>query len=458
MKILKIIFPVVFIFSLACSRPDESQVVKDIFNAALSDSTSYQTLHKLSKVYGHRLGGSEQSLKAVEYIKSVMSSYGFDTVYTQQCSVAHWERGEREIGKIFSKIYNGLSVNIRALGNSIATPIGGIKSGVIEVNSFEDLDSLGEKKIKGKIVFFNAHMNSGYSNPFQGYGEVVKYRFSGASVAAQYGALAVIVRSVTTSVDTFPHTGVMHYDELTNQIPAVTIATKHADILSESLKIDPNLAFYLRANCKTLADVVSYNVIGEIRGIVYPNEIITVGGHLDTWDITEGAHDDGAGCVQSIEVLRLLKKVGYQPKRTIRAVMFMDEEMNQRGARKYAELAKKNGEQHIFALEADMGAGKPLGFNIGADSIQFSQFQPFVKYFEPYSISHFQVGGGGADISFLHNLNPVLCLFITDPANYFNYHHCANDTFEQIEFSNLQNGSAAMATLVYLTDKFILSK
>jgi hypothetical protein len=265
-----------------------------------------------------------------------------------------------------------------------------------------------------------------------------------------------VVRSLTTSPDDFPHTGVMRYADSIPQIPAVAISTNGADLLSKELLDDPNLKFYFRTTCQTLADVTSFNVIGEIKGTEYPDEIIVVGGHLDAWDNGEGAHDDGAGCMQSIEVLRLFQKAGIKPKRTIRAVMFMDEEVAQRGGKEYAEMATLKNEKHYFALEADRGAFMPVGFGVSAPDERLEKILALQKYFEPYGINGFVKGGGGVDIGPLGKSGTPLSSYITDMQRYFDVHHSGNDTFEQVNFREFQMGSVAMASFIWLIDKYDL--
>ena len=387
-------------------------------------------------------------------MKGVMEKENFDAVYLQECTVAHWERGGKEVGVIKSLKLGETILSICALGNSVGTSINGLKAEVVEVKSFAELDKLGEKVVKGKIVFFNKAMNPDKVNSFAAYGEVVPFRFTGASVAARYGADAVVVRSVTTANDTFPHTGVMRYENTPRQIPAFAISTVHADILSKQLADDPKLNLFLKSDCKFLADAKSYNVIGEVRGVEFPNEIITVGGHIDTWDITEGAHDDGGGCVQAIAVWKIFHAIGYKPKRTLRVVLFMDEEMNQRGGKKYAEEARLKNKKHLFALESDGGCDRPLGFTFDTKEKYLTKFQGFRNLFEPYGVNVFVNEGSGVDIEFLKKQNAVLGGLAVDPAHYFDYHHSGYDTFEHVNKDYLNQGSAAMASLIYLVDKY----
>jgi hypothetical protein len=437
-----------------CSAKNDTEVIAEIYKTANGDTSTYHTLRILSKNYPNRLCGTPISIKAIEYMKEVMGNEKFDTVYLQECTVAHWDRGAKETGTIYSPKNGETKLAVCALGNSVGTSVYGINAEVIAVNSFEELEKLGAKVVKGKIVFFSRPMDPNKLNAFDAYGEVVGFRFSGASVAARYGAAAIIVRSVTTASDTFPHTGVMRYRDTPKQIPAFAIATKHADILSKQLAEDPKLKLYLKSDCKFLTDEKSFNVIGEVRGNEFPDEIITVGGHLDAWDITEGAHDDGGGCVQSIGVWHIFNKMGYHPKRTLRVVMFMDEEMNQRGGKKYAEEALLKGEKHLYAMESDGGCDKPLGFTFDTSEEYLTKFKSYKQLFEPYGIHVFVNEGSGVDIEPLKEQKVVLGELVVDPTHYFDYHHSGYDTFERINIDYLQQGSATMASLIYLVDKY----
>jgi hypothetical protein len=257
-------------------------------------------------------------------------------------------------------------------------------------------------------------------------------------------------------MDDFPHTGAMSYGDtpVNQRIPAAAISTNGAEYLSSLLKLQPNLLFYFKQNCKTFDDVQSYNVIGEITGSTKPNEYMVVGGHLDSWDLADGAHDDGAGCVQSMEVLRLFKKVGYRPNHTIRVVLFMNEENGLRGGKKYAEEAKRKNETHRFALESDAGGFTPRGFTFDTDAANFKKVQSWEGLFKPYLIHYFEKGYGGADIGPLKGNINVLAGLRPDSQRYFDYHHAANDTFDAVNKRELELGAATMASLVYLFDKY----
>ena len=435
---------------------DESKVIKSFFDEALTNRTAYENLRLLCKNHPGRITGSPEVEAAVDFTYHLLDSMDLDSVFRQPVQVPHWIRGGNEHASIRSGMFGNEQVPVIALGMSIATDEEGLSANVVELQNFNELELLGTEKIEGKIVFFNRPMDPTMINTFGAYGKAADQRTQGAAKAARYGAVGVVVRSLTTSRDDFPHTGVMRYDENVPKIPAVAISTNGADLLSKRLKTDPDLHFYFRTSCETLPEITSYNVIGEIRGAEYPDEIITIGGHLDAWEPGEGAHDDGAGCMQSVEVLRLFKELGIKPKRTIRAVMFMDEEVAQRGGKEYALQAKLNNEKHYFALEADRGAFMPRGFGISAPEERLEKILALQKYFEVYGITDFKEGGGGVDIGPLKEFGTPLASFIPEMQRYFDVHHSGNDTFEQVNFREFQMGSAAIASFIYLIDKYDL--
>jgi hypothetical protein len=299
-------------------------------------------------------------------------------------------------------------------------------------------------------------MQADLISTFEAYGGCVDQRYDGAKEAAKLGAVGTIVRSMNLRLDDLPHTGAMSYGNtpVNERIPSAAISTNDAERLSGILKIDPKVKFYFKQNCKQLKDVQSYNVIGQITGSQYPNEIIVVGGHLDSWDLGDGSHDDGAGCVQSMDVLRLLKETGVRPKRTIRVVLFMNEENGLRGGRKYAEIAKRKSEKHIFALESDSGGFTPRGFSFDGPDYKINQILNWKPLFEPYLVHYFKKGGSGADIGPLKNDELVLAGLRPDSQRYFDHHHAANDTFDAVNKRELELGAATMTALVYLIDKY----
>jgi carboxypeptidase Q len=430
---------------------EAEKVIRSVFDEALSDRTAYNHLEYICKNTKGRIPGSAAAAEAVEYTRQALINAGADSVWLQKVPVPHWERGFEQC-RVVSSMFGSEDLSITALGLSVGTTIDGIVSKVVEVHDFDELKKLGEKVIEGKIVFFNRPADNKLINSFSGYGGAVNQRTQGASEASKFGAVAVIVRSATQALDDFPHTGMTRYEEKDSKIPAVAVSTKDAELLSRWLTADPALNIHLTSTCRNFPDTWSYNVIGEIIGSQKPNEIITVGGHLDAWDIAEGAHDDAGGCMQAYEMIRIFKKLGIKPKRTVRAVMFMNEEMSGTGGRAYADEAKRKGELEYAALESDRGVTSPRGFGFDTEGARLERLQSLSSYFAPYNIRDFDRGGGGSDIGPLKALGALQIGYMPDTQRYFNYHHSANDTFEQVDFREFQMGSAAIASLIYLID------
>lgn len=438
------------------SQTDDEKQIRAIYDQALTNGKAYDWLNHLSNQIGGRLSGSVQAQQAVDYTKAQLDSLGLDRVWLQPVMVPKWVRGTPEFAYIETKPGLTTNVPICALGGSVATPDKGLKTNIVEVQGIEDLEKLGKDQIAGKIVFYNRPMEPKLISTFASYSGCVDQRYSGASEAGKYGAVGVIVRSVTLSLDDFPHTGSMSYGDtpVEDRIPAAAISTKGAELLSTTLKLNPNIKLYFKQSCKQLDDVESYNVIGEIKGSTHPNEIMVVGGHLDSWDLGDGSHDDGAGCVQSMDVLRLLKESGYKPKRTLRVVLFMNEENGLRGGNKYAEVALSKNEKHVFALESDSGGFTPRGFSFDCSEENLKQVRSWANLFKPYLIHVFVKGYSGADIGPLKNEDLVLAGLRPDSQRYFDHHHAENDTFEHVNKRELELGAATMASLVYLIDKY----
>ena len=459
MKYLFYFFVVTLSFSLSSQGLNDHKVFIDkVYNEALSNGQSYEWLDYLSNEIGGRLSGSINYDRSVKWGKDELNLIGIDSVWLQPVMIPKWVRGAPEYAHIESSPGNTISVPIAALGGSISTPSIGISANVIEVKSFDELNNIGKDSISGKIIFFNRKMDPTLINTFQSYGGSVNQRTQGAAKAAKLGAIGVIVRSMTTTLDDYPHTGSMYYDglELNERIPAAAISTNGAELLSSMLSLNPNIKFFFRQNSKNFPDVLSYNVIGQIDGSERSDEIIVVGGHLDSWDLGDGSHDDGAGIVQSMEVLRILKSLNYKPKRTIRVVLFANEENGLRGGNKYAELAKKNNETHFFALESDAGGFTPRGFSFDTSESEFNSLKEFKHLFKEYGADDFIIGGSGADIGPLKDNKIILAGLRPDPQRYFDYHHAASDTFDKINKRELELGAAAMTALVYLLDNYKL--
>lgn len=439
-------------FSACFGQNSDSLVVRKLFNTALTSTTAYTNLRILTSEAPHRLAGSPGSFLAVKILYNQLKALNPDTIYLQPVTAYPWDRGEKEV--VYATLKNGekFPMHSCALGGSVGTGPNGINAQVVEVRSFDELKALGADKVKGKIVFFNAAVDPTIFNPGEGYGKFVYQRVAGASEAAKYGAVAVLVRSVTNQLDTFPHTGIMHYSDTTNEIPALAISTVDANKLSALLKENPETQVFVRNTSKDLPPIQCFNVIAELRGSEKPNEIITAGGHIDCWDVCEGANDDGVGLMHVMDIIRLYRSCGITPKRTIRVVLFLDEEMHQVGARTYAASVKEKGEKIYAALESDMGTDIIKGVGLSASPEQFAEFTKVMKVLQPYDIYQVRNGGGGTDVSFLKPLGVPTMSVIPSPQRYFEYHHNAKDTFDKIDLRQLQIGCAANAALVYLVD------
>ncbi|MFD2784478.1 M28 family peptidase [Hymenobacter rubripertinctus] len=431
----------------------DSVAIRRIYDEALAHGESYENLRYLTGQIGARLSGSAQAGQAVQWGQTTMEKIGLDRVYLQEVMVPHWVRGTREKAQIKGDKGKGLALSVCALGGSVGTS-GKLQARVIEVQSLAELAALPADKVKGRFVFFNRPMNPLYIETGQAYGEAGDQRRSGAAAAARRGAVGALVRSLTLAHDDFPHTGAMRYEDGVPQVPAAALSTNGADKLSQLLKADPGLTVELEMSCQTLPDVKSYNVVGEIRGSKYPEEIITVGGHLDSWDLGQGAHDDGTGCTQSMEVLRLLKATGLRPERTVRAVLFMNEENGVRGGNQYAALAKAANEKHLAAMESDGGGFTPRGFNIEAEPATVRKIQGWQPLFVPYNSTEFAVGHAGTDVEPLKGQVKALIGFDCDSQRYFDIHHTAADTFDKVNRRELELGGASMAALIYLISKY----
>jgi hypothetical protein len=462
LRIIILVFILVFSrVNIIFSQVNDIEIkhtIKKFYSSALVNGKCYEWLGHLSKQIGGRLSGSLNLERAILWAEQELSEIGLDSVWLQPVMVPKWVRGTFEYASIESSPGNSINVPICALGGSISTPFSGISANVIEVRSFEELDSLGFENVNNKIVFFNKAMPANLINTFDSYSKTVNQRYDGARIASKYGAIAVIVRSLNLSLDDFPHTGTMSYGDLPirERIPAASISTNGAELLSSMLSLNPEIKFFFKQNCKNYPDVLSYNVIGQINGLKNNNKILLVGAHLDSWDLGEGAHDDGAGVVQSMEVLRLLKINNYKPLNTIRVVLFTNEENGLRGAKKYAELSYLNNENHVFAIESDAGGFTPRGFSIETNNEDFKKIKKWKPFFRPYQINFFERGESGPDIKFLKTKENILIGLRPDSQRYFEYHHSANDTFDAINKRELELGAASMVSLIYLADYFDL--
>jgi hypothetical protein len=459
-KFLSTITVLLLVF-IANAQNEDSVFIRRIADEILMNGKAYDDLRVLTKQIGGRLSGSPQMVKAEQWGLKTFQSINPDKVWLQECMVPHWVRGGKDEARANTQrvvmqktvIKQGKTLDVIALGNSLGTGGKELIADAIEVKSFDELEAKKDQ-VKGKIVFYNYPFNQKFVKTFEAYGDAVRYRGGGPSQAAKYGAVGAIVRSMSESTDNNPHTGSLRYDSAYKMIPAVAIGLKDADWLSDQLR-QGNVSVNLKTNGHFLPDTIGHNVIAELKGLQFPNEYITIGGHLDSWDPAEGAHDDGTGVVQTIEVLRVFKALGYQPKHSIRFVLFANEENGTRGGQKYAQEATTNGEKHIFALESDEGGFTPRGFNVTGSEEQYQKLKSWQVLLCPYGGCETERGGGGSDIGPLNRVQKTpVAGYMPDSQRYFDLHHARNDVFENVNKRELELGAVNMAALVYLIDKY----
>lgn len=451
-SMMKNFLVLIFIAGCVYSQPDTSFISR-IYRHCLTESVCYENLKELCYSIGNRLSGSSQAAKAVKWAYYTLKNQGADSVFLQPVMVPHWIRGRKE--NCMVQFRGGLSKNFRvlALGGSVSTN-GVLRAGAVRVRSFDELEKMGEKEVKGKIIFYDIRFDDGLIHPGEAYGKAVIYRSKGASMGAKFGARAVLIRSMTSARDDEPHTGMLRYDSTVSlrRIPAFALSYAGADELSEKFNKGEVEHIELFSDCRQYPDTLSHNVIADFKGTSFPDKYILIGGHLDSWDVGHGAHDDGAGIVQSMEIIRIFKKLGYKPKHTIRVVCFMNEENGLRGAMKYAEETRKHGWKHTAAIESDAGGFSPRGFGIDTTSGLFAKIIPYRDILEKYLIQYLHSDGGGADIGPLEKIGVPCIGFIPDGQKYFDIHHTHQDTFDKVHKRELQLGAAAIATMVYLID------
>ncbi|MBL0233410.1 MAG: M20/M25/M40 family metallo-hydrolase [Chitinophagaceae bacterium] len=437
---------------LLMAQKEDSVFIRAISDDILNNGKAYEYLRQLTKQVGGRVSGSPNMVKAENWGLKTMQDIGADKAWLQECMVPHWVRAGKDVVKAMAR-GGSRDLDALALGNSEGTGGKYLTAPVMMVGSFEELEKRKEEA-KGKIVFFNYKFRNELVQTFQAYSDAVKYRGGAANAGSKNGAVGVLVRSMTHAVGNNPHTGAMRYDSAIQKIPAIAIGIEDADWMSQEIS-KGTITVSLSSNAHMLPDTIGHNVIAELTGSEFPNEVITIGGHLDSWDPGEGAHDDGAGCVQSLEILRVFRALGYKPKHTIRIVLFANEENGGRGGDKYAEVAQAKGEKHIFALESDAGGFTPRGFGLTAPDDMFAKFMSWQPLIAPYGASDFRKGGGGSDISPLgKTFATPLAGLSPDSQRYFDIHHARSDVFENVNKRELLLGAVNMAALVYLVDKY----
>ncbi len=435
--------------STGTSYSQDSVMFHNISKEVLLHSTCYENLRVLCKTVGHRLSGTPAAAKAVEWGRKAMVEAGADKVWLQPVNVPYWYRGKESLEIKTGKGYK--KITALSLGNSQGTNGKPLEAEVVMVNNYDELKALPDNAVKGKIIFFNYRFRQDFINSFEGYGDAVNYRWNSPNVAVKRGAAGVIIRSMSTGEDDYPHTGSMHYDDSTaKKLPEMAIGNYSADELSKACS-KVAVTARMTSECKMMGMRPSFNVIGEIKGTETPEKIITVGGHLDSWDVGEGAHDDGAGCAQSIEVIRTFKAIGYKPRYTVRAVLFMNEENGNKGGWAYLDSANARNEQHILAIESDAGGFSPRGIGLEMAEAQKEHIRKYEQLFLPYNVYDFSKEEGGVDISPLHNKKNVPAAgLMPDSQRYFDYHHTANDVFENVNHRELKLGAVILSQFIYL--------
>lgn len=417
------------------------------------NGTCYENLRVLCKTVGNRLSGSPAAEKAVSWGEKALTDAGADKVWLQPVDVPLWVRGKESMKIKFPHNKEFEPVSMLSLGNSTGTEGKDIVAEIVMMKDFAELELTPDDKIKGKIVYFNYRFRHDFANTFEGYRDAVLYRVLSPNKASAKGAAGVIIRSVSTGLDDFAHTGSIRATDTLTPIPAVAIGNITADRLEKECRRGTVMAT-INSECKMIGTARSYNVIGEITGSVYPNKYVIVGGHLDSWDVGEGAHDDGAGCVQSIEVIRALKATGIKPRYSVRAVLFMNEENGLKGGLAYNDSAVARNEEHILAIETDAGGFSPRGIGLSMDDGKRRQITSYRKLFLPYGIYDFEHSEGGADISYLQKRGVPCAGLRPDSQRYFDLHHTANDVFEQVNHRELKLGAVALSHLVYLVSNY----
>ena len=452
MMMKNLLFTAVLALSMGAQAqvdPDKAATIKSIYTEALGEQQGYQWLHYLCTEIGPRPSGSEAANEAARWAQQAMLEAGADTAWLQEVEVPKWYRGAE-----WSKVYAGgevVELPTTALGGSVATPEGGVRAEVVEVGSFEELEALGEAGVKGKIVFYNTYMDHSLIATFNAYGGAVKYRWAGAMEAAKYGAVATVMRSVTLLRDDLPHTGAMSFGDSEVKIPSAAISYLAADKLDAMLD-QGAVELELFLDCGVQGTAINYNVIADFRGHEKPEEIMLVGGHLDSWDLGQGAQDDGAGCAHAMQVPNLLNKVGYENRRTIRVVLWANEEFGLDGAKAYANWARANDIHHWVAMESDGGGDVPRGFGVGSDDERVELVRSYRPYLAPYGLHDLAKGGGGADLSPLQGHDTFFIGYRPESQRYFDFHHSARDRIDAIHPRSLEMGAASMAALYYLLD------
>jgi carboxypeptidase Q len=418
-----------------------------IITAARADRAAFAKLRELTDTIGHRLSGSPQLEAAIVWAQKTMTADGHP-VKLEPVMVPHWVRGIEQ-AEVTAPIARPL--HLIGLGGTVPTPRGGVVAPVIIIRTWDELDQRAAD-VKGKIVLFDVAMPK-WTEKTSGYGEVARFRSRGPSRAAKVGAVATLMRSVTAHSLRTPHTGALSYDPEQPKIPAAAITVEDAELIARLAEKGP-VTVKLRLESKTLPDAQSHNVIAELKGRERPDELVVIGGHIDSWDVGQGAHDDGAGCVMMMQALTVLKQLGLTPRRTIRVVLFTNEENGLRGAKQYALDHADEAPRTVLALEADSGGFAPRGFSIETkpevEQRVRARFADISTLLRPLGVTQLHVGHGGADLTPLVPLGVPTAGLVTEGSKYFDYHHTEADTLDKVDPAALADNVAAVAVLAYI--------
>lgn len=436
----------------ALSAQDLHRNAERVAAAALTSNSGWETLAHLADEIGPRLSGSKNAALAVRWTTERFRAWGID-VRNEKVKVPHWVRGD-ERARLVS--HNDQKIVVTALGGSVATPRNGVTAEVIELTSFDELAVLGRAKIAGKIVFFHSAMDRTMieaGHAFDAYSQAVRFRGTGASRAAEYGAVGVVIRSVASASLRTPHTGSVRYDPAHPKIPAAAMSEEDAMLVHRLITKGVRVRMNLQLTPRSFPDEMSANVVAEIRGTARPEEIVLIGGHLDSWDLGTGAIDNGSGVAMVMETMRIIQSLGLKPRRTIRCVLFMNEENGLAGGRAYFETYKADLANHVAAIESDAGVAAPERFLTTLKGAQLekinAQAAPVFARIAPIRFET-SVEGTGADTSFLTKAGVPGFGHMPDGRQYFHYHHSAADTLDKVDPKHLASNTAAIAALTWL--------
>ncbi len=431
------------VYAQSPSRPSwldpYRETAAKLIHESSRDDFAWRRLAELTDTFGHRLSGSENLERAITWAEATMKRDGLQNVRTEPVMVPKWVRG-RESAEILNPPHHPMAM--LGLGGSVGTPAGGIEADVLTVSSFDEVRSRAADA-RGRIVLFNA--------PFTTYSDTVTYRTNGARVASQLGALAVLVRGVGPAGLRTPHTGSVQYGQGIPPIPAASISTEDADRIARLSAAGTRVRVRLAMEARTEPDVESANVVGEIRGRERPDEIVLLGGHIDSWDVGTGASDDGVGCIVTWEAARLMAKLGIAPRRTIRIVLWTNEENGLRGATAYAARHAAHASNHVFALESDSGVFDPASLGFSGSAAARSIVRDIGSLLTQLGLSDIVAGGGGADIGPIAQAgNAPMMAYLGNPTRYFAIHHTPADTVERITSQEVSKAAAAIAVMAYV--------